>query len=95
MIMDSLIDGSWHDNRDEFRPIFDEIMYRNDEYFTLKDLNSYIEASLALDNKYADKEGWAKSCLVNIAKAGYFSSDRTIQQYVDDIWKLEKIVIED
>ena len=95
MIMDSLIDGTWHDNRDEFRPIFDEIMYRNDEYFTLKDLNSYIEASLALDKKYADKEAWAKSCLVNIAKAGYFSSDRTIQQYVDDIWKLEKIVIKE
>ena len=93
LIMDSLLDGSWHDNKDEFRPIFDEIMYRNDEYFSLKDLFSYIEGSLKMDEMYANKEGWTKSCLVNIAKAGYFSSDRTINDYVNDIWKLEKISI--
>ena len=44
-----------------------------------------------MDEKYADKKGWARSCLVNIAKAGYFSSDRTIEQYVQDIWHLNPI----
>ena len=66
-------------------------MYRNDEYFILKDLDSYIEASLKMDEKYLDRNNWARSCLINTAKAGYFSSDRTIEQYVEDIWHLKKI----
>ena len=90
-IMDSLVNGTWHPNHDELRVIFDEIMYRNDEYLSLLDLDSYIAASLKMDEKYGDRKAWAKSCLVNIAKAGYFSSDRTIEQYVQDIWHLNKI----
>ncbi len=90
-IMDSLVNGTWHPNHDEFRAIFDEMMYRNDEYLSLLDLDSYIEASLKMDEKYEDRQAWARSCLVNVANAGFFSSDRTIQQYVDDIWHLNKI----
>ena len=67
------------------------MMYRNDEYLSLLDLDSYIAASLKMDEKYSDSKGWARSCLVNIAKAGYFSSDRTIEQYVQDIWHLNPI----
>lgn len=90
-IMDSLVNGTWHPNHDELRVIFDEMMYRNDEYLSLLDLDSYIAASLKMDEKYADKKGWARSCLINISKAGYFSSDRTIEQYVQDIWHLNPI----
>ena len=92
-IMDSLVNGTWSENFDEFRSIFDEIMYRNDEYLSLLDLDSYIAASLKMDKMYGNRSAWARSCLVNIAKAGYFSSDRTIKQYVDDIWHLNKIII--
>ena len=90
-IIDSLVNGTWSSNYDDFKVIYDEVMYRNDEYFILKDLDSYIEASLKMDEKYLDRNNWARSCLINTAKAGYFSSDRTIEQYVEDIWHLKKI----
>lgn len=90
-IMDSLVDGTFNENKDAFRMIFDEIMYRNDEYFSLKDLESYVEATLLTEEKYRKPLEWARSALINIAYSGHFSSDRTIEQYVNDIWKLEKI----
>ena len=66
-------------------------MYRNDEYLILADFNSYVEAQEKITLMYVDKSSWARKCLVNIAKAGYFSSDRTIEEYVRDIWSLNKI----
>ena len=90
-VMDSLIDGTFSYNRDDFRMIFDEIMYRNDEYFSLKDFRSYIEATFKTEEHYRNSIEWARSALINIAHAGYFSSDRTIEQYVSDIWRLKKI----
>ena len=91
MVMDSLLNGTWHDNPSEFRQVFDEIMWRNDEFFNLLDLNSYLQASKEIEKRYKHPMKWARSCLINIAKAGYFSSDRTIEQYVEDIWHLERI----
>lgn len=91
-ILDSLINGTWSNGDDDrFRLIFDEVMYHNDEYLILKDLHPYIAASERMDNIYKHKEQWAKSCLVNIAKSGYFSTDRTIAQYNQDIWHLEEL----
>jgi starch phosphorylase len=90
-VIDSLVDGSWHWDRNAFRQIFDEIMWGNDEYFNLLDFDSYVAATLRTDHMYKNKLEWAKSCLINIAKSGYFSSDRTIEQYVEDIWHLNKI----
>ena len=91
-IMDSLFEGEWTNyRRDKFRMIFDEIFNGNDQYFILKDLPSYIEAQEKVSLLYQDKMKWAKMCLMNIANSGYFSSDRTIEEYVRDIWKLEKI----
>lgn len=91
MVMDSLINGTWHENQSEFRQVFDEIMWKNDEFFNLLDFNSYLEASKEIEKRYKKPMKWAASCLVNIAQAGYFSSDRTIEQYVEDIWHLERI----
>lgn len=91
-IMDSLFDGEWTNyRRDKFRMIFDEIFNGNDQYFILKDLPSYIEAQEKAAYLYQDQDKWSKMCLMNIANSGYFSSDRTIEEYVRDIWKLEKI----
>ena len=90
--MDSLFDGEWANyRRDKFRLIFDEIMNHNDQYFILKDLPMYIEAQERIQELYADKEKWFRMTLMNIANSGYFSSDRTIESYVQDIWKIEKI----
>ena len=90
--MDSLVDSSFvNGHSDNFRPIFDEIMFRNDEYFLLADFASYVEAQEKIGLLYSNKKKWAHICLANIAKAGFFSSDRTINQYCDDIWKLNKI----
>ena len=90
-VMDSLLDGTFDQNRDRFRMIFDEIMYRGDEYFILKDFDSYLKASKKTEELYLDRSRWAKMCLVNVSKAGYLSSDRTIKQYNDEIWHLEPI----
>ncbi len=90
-VMDSLLDGTFDQNKDRFRMIFDEIMYRGDEYFILKDFDSYLKASKKTEELYLGRSRWAKMCLVNVSKAGYFSSDRTIKQYNDEIWHLEPI----
>ena len=65
-----------------------------DTYFILKDFRSYADAQKRVMEAYKDEEGWAKSAILNIAHAGKFSSDRTIQEYVDDIWHLDKITVE-
>ena len=92
-IIDSLIDGTWAEgNRDTFRPIFDEMMHRNDEYFVLEDFEAYAQAHEKILKLYENQTLWRKIAIVNIAESGFFSTDRTIQQYIDDIWKLTKIV---
>lgn len=91
-VMDSLINGTW-DNRhlDRFRPIFDEVMYHSDEYFILKDFESYVQACEKIEEMYKDRDTWSRMALINIAQSGYFSSDRTIEQYAKEIWKLKKV----
>lgn len=90
-VMDSLLTGEWaEDDKDKYRMIFDEIMYRSDEYFILKDVEAYSEAFNRIVTMYSDRMGWARKCLINIAKSGYFSSDRTIEQYAKEIWHIEK-----
>ena len=71
--------------------IFDELMNRNDEYFLFADFESYLDAQAKIDALYRDRATWSKMCLVNIAQSGYFSSDRTIEEYVADIWKLDRV----
>lgn len=91
--LNSLVDGTWHRNRDEFRIIYDELLQKNDEYCVLADFDSYVQAHEIARKRYEDRKGWAKSCLINIAQSGYFSSDRTIQQYADEIWGIKPIII--
>ena len=90
-IMDSLRNGPWVTKPDKFNLIFDEIMNNNDCYFILKDLPEYIKAQQKIEQLYLNRDKWAEMCLVNIAGSGFFSSDRTIKDYVKDIWHLQKI----
>ena len=62
-----------------------------DRYFILKDFKSYAEAQKRVEAAYRDEKGWARSAILNTACSGKFTSDRTIQQYVDDIWKLDRV----
>ncbi|MFQ8582145.1 MAG: glycogen/starch/alpha-glucan phosphorylase [Holdemania massiliensis] len=90
-----MVDGTWAEDHDEFKLIFDELMYKNDEYLLLADFASYTAAHEEIQRRYADRGQWAKACLINIAKSGYFSSDRTIQQYADEIWHISPVRIDD
>ena len=65
----------------------------NDEYFLLKDFESYRLAQEKINNLYQNRQNWSKMCLANIAKSGHFSSDRTIEDYVKDIWHLNRVKI--
>lgn len=93
-VVDSLMDGSWSAKSDEFKIIYDELMFKNDEYLLLADFDAYQETQSLIRNYYTDRNHWAKMCLVNIAKSGFFSSDRTIEQYATEIWHLEKAHVE-
>ena len=90
-VMESLLTNFWSDSTDEFRAIYDEVMYRNDEYLLAADFEAYRLAQLEVEKRYLDQKYWAEMCLVNIAKSGFFSSDRTIAQYANEIWKIKPI----
>lgn len=91
-VLYALADGYLSEYHEQFKPLYDEIIYKNDEYFLLEDFNAYRDAHLEIQRRYQDRQGWAKSCLVNIAKSGFFASDRTISEYAQDIWNLKSIV---
>ena len=92
-ILDSLIDGTWNIGPDDFKAIYDDLLYHNDEYFLLEDYQAYCQAQEKISNLYKDQENWNKICLRNIANSGFFSSDRTIEDYNRDIWHLNKVGI--
>lgn len=89
-VMDTLMGSEWSDKEGDFASIFEEVLNKNDEYFVLKDFWAYHHAQDNVEQRYQNRDEWAKMCLINIACSGYFSSDRTIEEYVHDIWDLEK-----
>lgn len=90
-VIDSLIDGTFDEDKNAFTDVANEFLLRNDEYMILADFKSYKQAHDKIYGLYQDKNKWAKMCLVNIANSSFFSSDRTINDYVNDIWHLDKI----
>ncbi|MBR2578159.1 MAG: glycogen/starch/alpha-glucan phosphorylase [Erysipelotrichaceae bacterium] len=90
-VIDSLMDGTFDKDKKAFENICNEFLLGNDEYMILADFNSYREAHDKVYQLYEDRYTFAKMCLVNVAKSSYFSSDRTVSNYVKDIWHLEKI----
>ena len=98
-VLMQLINGQYAPNDPEkFRDIYDSLLNTNssdraDTYFILKDFKAYAEAQKRVEEAYRDEKGWAKKAILNVASSGKFTSDRTIQQYVDEIWHLDKITV--
>ncbi len=98
-VVDQLVDGTYSNGDTEmYRDLYNSLLNtksssRADMYFILKDFRAYAEAQKKVEEAYKDTEGWAKKALLNTACCGKFSSDRTIQEYVDDIWKLDKVTV--
>ena len=98
-VLMQLINGTFApDDPDRFRPLYNSLLNtqntaKADTYFILKDFKSYAEAQEKVEKAYRDEQGWARSAILNTACSGKFTSDRTIQEYVDDIWKLDKVVL--
>lgn len=96
-VVDQLVDGTYSAGDPElFRELYTSLLESNgyeraDQYFILKDFRSYAEAHKAVDSAYRDKQRWAQMAMLNVAKCGKFSSDRTIEEYAKEIWKLEKV----
>lgn len=89
--LQTLANGMWNGDADEFKLILNELTTKNDEFFVMADFAAYIEAQEKIEQLYQDRRNWAKMCLVNIAKSGYFSSDRTIDEYAKEIWGIEPL----
>jgi glycogen phosphorylase len=98
-VLMQLINGEYSPNDPErFRELYNALLIdggynRPDPYFILKDFRSYAEAQERVEAAYKDEKGWARKAMLNVAHAGKFTSDRTIQEYVDDIWKLDKVTV--
>ena len=97
-VLMQLINGTFSSDTELFRDIYDSLLStknssRPDQYFILGDFRSYAEAQKKVEATYRDEKKWAKMALLNTAHSGKFSSDRTIQEYVDDIWHLDKVTV--
>ena len=99
-VVDQLVDGTYaNGNSEMYRDLYNSLLVkkgsdRADMYFILKDFRAYAEAQEKVEEAYRDKERWAKMALLNTACCGKFSSDRTIREYVEEIWKLDPVTIE-
>ena len=99
-VLMQLINGEYApDDPERFRDIYDSLLNTNssdraDTYFILADFKSYAEAQERVEKAYRDETGWARMAMMNTACSGKFTSDRTIQQYVDEIWHLDKVTVE-
>lgn len=98
-VLMQLINGTYSKNDpDLFRPLYNSLLNtqctaKADTYFILKDFAAYAEAQHRVEAAYRNEKAWARSAILNVACAGKFSSDRTIQEYVDEIWHLDKVVL--
>ena len=88
-VLNQLTDGTYGN----FQSLFDYLIHENDEFFILKDFNSYAEAHQEIYRRYANMLGWMKSSAMNIANSGVFSSDRTITEYANEIWNVRPVLI--
>ena len=92
-VVDQLVDGTYtEEDNNIFRELYDMLLNK-DEYFILKDFAAYADAQKRVDEFYRDRKAWTRATLVNIAKSGKFSSDRTIEEYATELWKLKKVTV--
>ena len=96
-VVNQLVDGTYSpDDHERFRPLFDSLLKPMnggpaDRYFILKDFESYADAQIKAQEAYRDRTGWARMSILNMAGVGKFSSDRTIREYAENIWKLKPV----
>ncbi len=99
-VVNQLVDGTYSQgDKEMYRDLYNSLLTaqggsKADMYFILKDFRSYADTQKKVEEAYRDKDRWAKMALLNTASCGKFSSDRTIQEYVDDIWHLDKVTVE-
>jgi starch phosphorylase len=99
-VVEQLTDGTYDPSRQIFKEIHDSLVYgvegqRPDVYYVLADFEKYVKAQEEVAKAYQDKKGWVRKALINIANSGKFSSDRTIEDYVRDIWHIKKVIVTD
>ena len=97
-VLTELVNGTFSSDTELFRDLYNSLLNQNggeraDQYFILADFRSYAAAQKKVEEAYKDEKGWARMAMMNTACAGKFTSDRTIQEYVDDIWHLDKVYI--
>ena len=98
-VLMQLINGEYSHDPEMFRDIYDSLLNTNssdraDTYFILADFKAYAAAHKRVEEAYRDEKRWARMAILNMASSGKFTSDRTIQQYVDEIWHLDKVTID-
>ena len=97
-VLMQLVNGTYSSDTELFRPLYNSLLNTlstdvADRYFILKDFRAYAEAQKRVEEYYKDEKAWATSAILNVASSGKFTSDRTIQEYVDEMWHLDKVVI--
>ena len=97
-VLTELVNGTFSSDTELFRDLYNSLLDQNggekaDQYFILADFRSYAAAQKKVEEAYKDEKGWARMAMMNTACAGKFTSDRTIQEYVDDIWHLDKVFV--
>lgn len=97
-VVEQLVDGTYDPTHQIFKELHDSLVYgvegqRPDVFYVLADFNDYCRAQEEISKAYGNRKDWARKTLINIANSGKFSSDRTIEDYVRDIWHLNKLVV--
>ena len=98
-MVDQLVDGTYgNGNKELYRDLYNSLLNtysggKADTYFILADFRSYIEAQKRVEAAYRDEKRWARMAMMNTACSGKFTSDRTIEQYVEDIWHLDRVTV--
>ncbi len=97
-VLMQLVNGMYSSDTELFRPLYNSLLNTlstdvADRYFILKDFRAYADAQKRVEAYYKDEKAWATSAILNVASSGKFTSDRTIQEYVDEMWHLDKVVI--
>ena len=97
-VLMELINGTFSHDTELFRDLYDSLLRGNgydkaDQYFILADFRAYVAAQEKVEEAYRDEKRWARMAMMNTACSGKFTSDRTIQEYVDDMWHLDKVII--
>ncbi len=96
-VLMQLVNGQYSpDDTERFRPLYNSLLNTQstdvaDRYFILKDFRAYADAQKRIEEFYKDGDRWARAAIINVASSGKFTSDRTIQEYVDEIWHLDKV----